>query len=87
MTTIKERKKLQRCGCTECHGEHVQSRPTENLKFQKTGLLTEVQLNPLTPDSAKSKTDKFSKITNWVKLIKELLNSFPINGHTLGFSQ
>ena len=47
--------------------------------------------NPLTPDSAKSKTDKFSKITIWVKLkskqshSKVLLNSFPMNGHTLGF--
>ena len=46
---------------------------------------------PFTPDSAMSKIDKFSKITNWVKLInkqhhsKVLLNSFPMNGETLGF--
>ena len=39
-------------------------------------------LNPLTPDSAKYKTDEFWKITNWVKLknkqhhSKLLLNSF-----------
>ena len=26
------------------------------------------EINPLTPDSAKSKIDKFSKIANWVKL-------------------
>ena len=28
-------------------------------------------LNPFTPDSDKSKIDKFSKITNWVKLTKK----------------
>ena len=45
----------------------------------------------LTTDSAKSKIVKFSKITTWVKLndkqhhSKVLLNSFPMNGHTLGF--
>ena len=48
-------------------------------------------LNFLTSDSAKSKIDKSSKITNWVKLKKKnnnkehhskaLLNSFPMNGH------
>ena len=44
--------------------------------------------NPFTPDSAKSNTGEISKITNWVKLknkqyhSKELLNSFPMNGHT-----
>ena len=45
-----------------------------------------------TPDSAKSKIDQFSQITNWVKVknkqdsksSKVLLNSFP-NGFTLGF--
>ena len=48
-------------------------------------------INPFTLDSDRSKTDKFSKITNRVKLknkqhhSKELLNSFPVNGHTLGF--
>ena len=47
--------------------------------------------DPLTPDSAKSKIDRNSRITNWVKLktkqhhSKVLLNSFPMNGHTLGF--
>ena len=49
--------------------------------------------NPFTPDSAKSEIDKFSKITNWVKYKKThkqhhsnvLLNSVPMNGHTLGF--
>ena len=45
--------------------------------------------NPFTPKSAKSKTGKSSKITNWVKLkntqlhSKVLLNSFPMNGQTL----
>ena len=44
-------------------------------------------INSLTADSAKSKTDKFSKLTNWVKLktkhhSKVLLSSFPMNGHT-----
>ena len=44
-----------------------------------------------TPDSAKSKIAKFSKITNWAKLknkqhrSKVLLNSFPTNGRTFGF--
>ena len=53
--------------------------------------LTSQMLNPFTPESAKSKIDKFSKIANWVKLknkqhhSKVLLNSFPMNGHTLGF--
>ena len=49
-------------------------------------------VNPFTPGSAKSKTDKFSTIgENWAKLktkqhhSKVLLNSFPTNGHTLGF--
>ena len=43
-------------------------------------------LNPFNPDSAKSKTDKFFKIINWVKQHSEvLLDSFPMNGHTLGF--
>ena len=42
-------------------------------------------------DSAKFKIDKFSQITNWAKLKSKqhhstvLLNSFPMNGHTLGF--
>ena len=40
------------------------------------------QINPFSPDNAKSKTDKFSKITTWMKLknkqhySKVLLNSF-----------
>ena len=48
-----------------------------------------IAFNRFTPDSTKSKTDKFSKITNWVKLknnehrSKVLLNSFPMNSHTL----
>ena len=37
--------------------------------------------NPLTPDSNKSKTDEFSNN----KHSKVLLNSFPMNDHTLGF--
>ena len=48
-----------------------------------------LQFSPFTPDSVKSKTDKFSKITIWVNLknkqqlhSKVLLNSFPVNGHT-----
>ena len=35
--------------------------------------------NPLTPDSSKYKIDKF------LKLQTAQLNSFPTNGHTLGF--
>ena len=48
-------------------------------------------MNPFTRDSAKSKIDKFPKITNWLKLKNKqhhsnvLLNSFPMNGHTAGF--
>ena len=47
--------------------------------------------NSFNRDSAKYQIDKFSKVTNWVKLknkqphSKVLLNSFPMNGHTLGF--
>ena len=47
--------------------------------------------NPFTPDSAKSKTDQFSKIensnwgTNKQHHNKVLLDSFPMNGHTQGF--
>ena len=50
-----------------------------------------VFFNPFTPDSAMSKIDQFSKITNWVKLktkqhhSKVLPNSFQTNGHALGF--
>ena len=49
-------------------------------------------VNPFTLDSAEYKTDRFCKITTWVKLkiqnkqhhsIKVLLNSFPLNGETL----
>ena len=45
-------------------------------------------LNPFPPDSAKSKIDKFPKITNWIKLTNTqhhsevLLNSFSMNGRT-----
>ena len=49
-------------------------------------------LTIFTSDRAESKIDKFSKITNWVKLknkqhhSKLQLNSLmPMNGHTLGF--
>ena len=48
-------------------------------------------LNPFPADRAKSKIDKFSKITNWVKMrekqhhSKALLNRFRMNGHSLGF--
>ena len=47
-------------------------------------------LHVLNPISVKSKTDKFSKIKNRVNLKNKqhhsevLLNSFPMNGHTLG---
>ena len=41
--------------------------------------------NSFTPDSVESKIDKFFKITNCSTVKKELLNSLPINGHTLGF--
>ena len=51
-----------------------------------------ILINSFTPDSAKAKIYKFSKITNWVKLNKNkqhhrkvLLNNIPMNGHTLGF--
>ena len=52
--------------------------------------ITMINVNPFSPDSAKSNIGKFSKITNWVKLkykqlySKVLLNSFPMNGHILG---
>ena len=58
------------------------------LEFNLSSLYT---INAFTPDSAKSKIDKLSKITNEIKLknkhhySKLLLNSFPINGNTLGF--
>ena len=48
-------------------------------------------INRFTPDSAKSKTDKFSKLTNEVKLTnkqhhsKVLLSRFSTIGHTLRF--
>ena len=48
-----------------------------------------MEVTPFTHDSAKSKIDQFSQITNWVKFTskqhhsKVLLNSFPMNGHTL----
>ena len=66
------------------------------LAFQKidsvrTVILYNLYINPFTPDSVKSKTENFSRITNRVKLknkqhhSKVMLNSFPMNGHTLGF--
>ena len=39
--------------------------------------------NPFTPNSAKSKIDKFSKITNWVKLKKK--STIVLSGQTFGF--
>ena len=42
--------------------------------------------NPLTPDSAESKLRNFPRIASRIELkSKVLLNSFPMNGHTLGF--
>ena len=50
----------------------INSFKTENLEENLRYVLpTDVQagpFNPFTPDSAKSKMDKFSKMTNWVKL-------------------
>ena len=50
--------------------------------------LPEWLVNPLAPGSAKPKMDKFSKLTNWVKLkkyhIKLPFNSFLMKGHTWG---
>ena len=52
-------------------------------------VLVTLTFDPFTSDSGKSKTDKCYKITNWVKLkqhhSKELRNSLPMNGYTLGF--
>ena len=61
-------------------------RPSAEGKANSTSA--DVQLNPLTPDSTKFKIDKFSKITNCIKLknkqhhSKVLLNSFLMNDHT-----
>ena len=63
------------------------------VKPAKVGCVLDHLFNhftPFTPGSAKSTIDKCSKITNWVKLknkhqSKVLLNSFPMNGVTLGF--
>ena len=58
--------------------------------FEGVGGGANFPLNSFTPDSVKSNIDQFSKITNWVNSInkqhlsKVLLNSFPMNGHTLG---
>ena len=68
----------------------VKETPTRAFSI-KLSLLT---LSPL--EGVKSKLDNFSKSTNWVKSLKKkpskhqhhskvLLNSFPMNGHTLGF--
>ena len=54
-------------------------------------MLLNFPFNPFSPDSANSQIDKFSKNTNWEKSktkqhhSKVLLNSFPMNGHTLEF--
>ena len=62
----------------------------KTFSFKKTIVTVEAfSVNSFTP--AKSKTDKFYKITNWVKLknkqhhSKVLHNSFPMIGHTSGF--
>ena len=64
-----------------------------NQKAQKVLNLVytnNVNINPFTSHSAKSKIDKFSKITNWVKIncktnsTTVLRNSFPMNGRTWG---
>ena len=53
--------------------------------------LAKVCKSLFTPENSEYKIDKFSKITNWVKLknkqnhSKVLLSSFPMNGHSLGF--
>ena len=52
------------------------------------GMFATQIINLIISDSAKSKSDKFFKITNWVRLknkqhhSKVLLNSFPTNGRT-----
>ena len=61
----KVRRILQRCNCF--------TKFTKNM-FELLCFLYEESLytvNPFTPDSDKSKTDKFSKITNWVKFEKQ----------------
>ena len=42
-------------------------------------------LNPFTPNTAKSKVDNWLKLKNKQHRSKVLLNSFPMNGRTLGF--
>ena len=44
-------------------------------------------LNPFIPDSEKTKSDKFSKVTDWEKLKNKQHHSkvLPMNSHTLGF--
>ena len=69
---------------TSCSGNHGHSKTCRDDSGKK--------INRFTSDNAKSKIDKFPKITNWVGLIiKEhhsevQLNSFPMNGHTLEFA-
>ena len=61
------------------------------MLIEETNIIQGVPLNLFTPDSAKSKIEKFPKIINWVKSktkkchSKEQFNSFPMNGHTLEF--
>ena len=74
-------------------GQHI-SEPYCIYRMARDGLveLSKLDLNPphrplpgfipFIPFSAKSKTDKFSKITTFVEVLR---NSFPMNGHTLGF--
>ena len=55
-----------------------------------TTFISTINFCTFTPDSAKSKIVKFSKITNWGRSknkehhSKVLLDGFPINGYTLG---
>ena len=60
-----------------------------NAKRFRLGMYLITLTRPFTPNSAESNIDKISKITNWVKNkqqhIKVPPNSFPMNGHTLGF--
>ena len=74
---------LIRCRYYTCSGTNSNEMPVASSVHQSD---SDKSLNPFTPDSAKSKIDTFSNITSCVKLKKQvLLNSFPMNGHPLGF--
>ena len=49
-------------------------------------IVSAVKLNLFTPDSGNSKITVLGKVKNKQHHIKVLLNSFPMNGHTLWFS-